>query len=261
MTQADRHVFRDRRRAESFGAAARLYDATRPSYPAELFAWLSEPGVGRALDVGCGTGQVSRRLIEAGWEAVGVEIDDRMAEVARNHGVGVEVARFETWESDQPFDLICSGQAWHWIEPDVGYRHAADLLRPGGRLAVFWNSYIYDDVTSGVLMETFGRHAPHIVVDSVSLGTSSPDHAALDAAAIRRSSAWFEPPEFLVFEHGRTVTVEEWLAEGRTHSPIALLDEAVRTRLFDELQPELTSLNDGWIEIGHETRVTAARRR
>ena len=261
MAEPDREVFRDRRRAESFGPSAELYDAARPTYPDELIEWLSESGPGVAADVGCGTGRVARLLADAGWRVVGVEVDERMADVARSHGIDVDVSSFERWEPEDRFDLIASGQAWHWIDPDVGYRRAAELLRPGGRLALFWNSYRYDIPTQAVLEETLDRHAPALLTDSVPFGTSSPDHAALDAEAMRRSSPWFEEPEFRSFAHGRMQSTDEWLADMRTHSPMAMLDPAVRVALLDDLRSSLAGLNGGHLHVEYETRATAARRR
>lgn len=260
MSDPTRDVFDDRERASSFGADARAYDATRPSYPAALVAWLTADGAGDAVDVGCGTGQVARLLQAAGWRVVGVEPDDRMAEVARGHGVTVEVSTFERWRPGRRVDLITSGQAWHWIDPAVGYDHAAHLLRPEGRLALFWTTYHYDERTRTVFDEIVGTVAPDLLEDSVPFGTSSPEHAALDAEAIVRTGA-FEDPMQQVFEHGRRLSVAQWLAEARTHSGIAGLPPNDREGLLMALERGLTRTGSGAVDVGHLTRVTSARRR
>lgn len=261
MSGPDRGVFKDRRRAESFGSEAQRYDAGRPSYPTALIDWLSRSGQGLAADVGCGTGQVARLLTDAGWRVVGVEIDERMAEVARSHGIVVQVSDFERWQPNEHFELITSGQAWHWIDPEVGYRRAAELLRPSGRLAVFWNSYRYERPVQDAIETVVGRHAPNLLADSVPFGTASPDHVALDGELVRRSSQWFHAPEVRSFPHGRTLDIDGWLTDMMTHSPIAMLSEDARARLLDELGSTLTELTGGSLRIDYETRVTAARRR
>lgn len=88
-------VHRERDRAEGFGELAAMYDQTRPSYPIELVNWLSRNGTGTAVDIGCGTGRVASLLVDAGWSVIGVEPNERMADIARDHGVRVVVAPFE----------------------------------------------------------------------------------------------------------------------------------------------------------------------
>jgi SAM-dependent methyltransferase len=63
-----------------------------------------------------------------------------MADFARRRGLEVEVAAFEAWDpAGRAFDAVVAGQTWHWVDPIAGAAKAAEVLRPGGRLAVFWN--------------------------------------------------------------------------------------------------------------------------
>lgn len=257
MAEPDRGLFRDRRRAESFGSVAELYDALRPSYPDDLIAWLGTNGRGSAADVGCGTGQVARLLVAAGWEVTGVEVDARMAAVARSHGIDVAVSRFEEWQPAERFDLIASGQAWHWIDPEEGYVHAAELLRPGGRLVLFWNSYRYDASTQDVIDGVLSRRAPGLLADSVPFGSTALDHVRLDAEMVRKSEQWFATPERRVFAHHRHQSVQEWLAEVRTHSPVAVLSDDIRAALLADLASSFAGIEGAGIHVSHESRVTS----
>ncbi|MBO0732462.1 MAG: class I SAM-dependent methyltransferase, partial [Acidimicrobiaceae bacterium] len=133
-------LHQDRQRACSFGADAERYDRFRPTYPPALIDHLVGSSPGRVLDVGCGTGIVARLLAHRGCRVLGVEPDERMAAVARRHGIEVEPGTFEAWDPQgRTFDLVTSGQAWHWVDPRLGASKASSVLNPGGRLAVFWN--------------------------------------------------------------------------------------------------------------------------
>src|SRR5215469_2345211 len=126
---------RQRQVAESFGADAGRYDRARPSYPAALVDRIVAASPGHdVLDVGCGTGIAARLLAAAGCRVLGVDPDDRMAAVARQAGLEVEVARFEDWNgAGREFDAVIAAQAWHWVDPVAGAANAARVLRPGGR--------------------------------------------------------------------------------------------------------------------------------
>ena len=80
-------LFEDRSRAESFGDIAEAYDRARPSYPPALFDDLLADGARTVLDVGCGTGIVAALLAARGCDVLGVEVDERMAQVARAKGI------------------------------------------------------------------------------------------------------------------------------------------------------------------------------
>jgi SAM-dependent methyltransferase len=259
-------LFNERSRAESFGAAAELYDRVRPSYPRELIDALlagtpQPPGAPRrVLDVGCGTGIVARLLAERGCDVLGVEIDERMAAVAHARGVAVEVAKFERWDpAGRLFELAVAGQAWHWIDPVAGAGKAASLLSPAGQLGLFWNLGAPPREVVALFDPIYARLAPGVEDYSVLLGRGrdTRGQAAIDGIA---ASGGFEEARVRSFGWTRSHATGEWLALLQTHSDHQALPAARRERLLAAIGEAIDSLG-GSFEMRYEAVLVTARRR
>jgi 2-polyprenyl-3-methyl-5-hydroxy-6-metoxy-1,4-benzoquinol methylase len=85
--------------AESFGSDPQRYDRARPRYPLAMVERIvaASPGTD-VLDVGVGTGIVAQQVQANGYRVLGVDVDARMAELARRRGIDVELAAFEAWD-------------------------------------------------------------------------------------------------------------------------------------------------------------------
>lgn len=251
-------------RAGSFGADPVRYDRARPSYSQEMIQFLLRDQPTMVLDVGCGTGISSGPFLDAGLLVWGVEHDPRMAAVARSHGVEVHVGRFEEWEpaSDSQFDLVISGQAWHWIDPVAGPMKAASLLGPGGRLAIFWVSYAHCEQVVEVFANVYGERAPTLLADSFPLG-GDPARSALLASSYSsslRDAGAFSMPEAMAFVGARSYTVESWLDELPTHSDHQLLPDDEREQLLEALRRELLQSVGPTFNVEMSTHLVTATR-
>lgn len=249
----------DRHRAESFGDDAEQYDRTRPSYPAELLDELVGPDVCRVLDVGCGTGIAARLFAARGCVVLGIEPDARMAAVARRHGIDVVVSSFEAWDPPaERFDLVISGQAWHWVDPAIGPAKAAAVLRPGARLAAFWNSYAHAPEDRAAFDEAYRRHAPDLVAGSVITGTFSWNDEVYVAPL--QASGRFEAIEQRRYPWSRAYRRDEWLDQLPTHSDHRTMNPETLKALLTDLGAAMDALG-GQIVVDHTTRLIAATRR
>lgn len=214
--------------AESFGADAGRYDRARPGYPGVLVERIvaASPGPD-VLDVGCGTGIAARQFQLAGCRVLGVDPDARMADLARQSGVEVEVAAFEAWDpAGRTFDAIIAAQAWHWVNPAAGAVKAAGALRPGGRLAVFWNAF----QPPRDLAEAFAGVQRQVMPDSPDFwGRPIVDTyltmCGQAADGIRQASAFGDPQQWR-FGWDRHYTRDEWLDQVPTMGPHTQLPPA-----------------------------------
>jgi SAM-dependent methyltransferase len=202
--------------AESFGQDAQRYDRTRPSYPTELVDRIIAASPGKdVLDVGCGTGIATRQFQAAGCTVLGVEPDERMAALARQAGFEVEVATFEAWEpAGRTFDAVVAGQAWHWVDPVAGAAVAADVLRPGGRIALFWNSFQPPADLAQAFAEVTRKVLPDSPASRAGQAGADPYGGIIDRAAGGIAQAGvFSATERWSFDWQRDYTRDEWLAQ------------------------------------------------
>jgi SAM-dependent methyltransferase len=158
-----------RRYGKVFDELAAEYDRYRPAYPGELIDQACQvAGIGRGdhvLEIGCGTGQLTRSLIVRGLRVTALEPGAKLIALARQNltGAAVEFVHDQFEEASLPrehFRAVFAASSFHWIDPEVGWQKVADVLVPGGTLA---------------LVQYFGLEEPR----------SKPDQEAVLAALAR----------------------------------------------------------------------------
>jgi SAM-dependent methyltransferase len=128
--------------AQSFDAAADVYERSRPGYPSESVDWLLEGVTGSVLDLGAGTGKLTRQLVGRVEEVIAVEPSDRMRERLSAGLPGVRALPGTAEHiplDDGSTELVLVAQAWHWMDPIAAAREIARVLRGSGRLGLVWN--------------------------------------------------------------------------------------------------------------------------
>jgi SAM-dependent methyltransferase len=135
--------------AATFNGVADGYDA-RPDYPDVIYTLLADrcgcgPG-SRVVEVGPATGLVTRRLVGLGAHVTAVEPGPALAQRLRERTAGAPVdVVVDTFEHaplpTDAFDLLVAATSFHWIDPAVGVAKAADVLRPGGWIALWWTVF------------------------------------------------------------------------------------------------------------------------
>jgi SAM-dependent methyltransferase len=122
------------------------YERARPSYPDEAVAWLADRlGIGpgsAVVDLGAGTGKLSRQIAALGAHVIAVEPLDGMRVELERALPDVEAVS-GTAEAipvpDASVDAITCGQAFHWFDTDPALREMWRVLRPGGGVGLIWN--------------------------------------------------------------------------------------------------------------------------
>lgn len=247
-----------------FGEDAALYDRARPGYPAELvddvLGYLGGAGDPqprwRALEVGAGTGKATAAFAVRAVAVVALEPDPAMAAVAVRNcaphaGVRVVESTFEAWPVEPgAFDLVFSGQAWHWVRPEDRVRRAAAHLRPGGAVALFWHrtAWAPGDPLRAALDECYRTHAPHLYAKGPGFPGLTPPALQRRAGDELAGSASFEDVVVRTHPWDATFGAAGFVDLLRTQSDHRLLDDGARRRLLGAVR-EIVA------ERGDEVRV------
>jgi hypothetical protein len=189
---------------------------------------------------------------------LGVEVDGRMAELAREKGIEVEVGRFEQWDPRaRRFDLVISAQAWHWVEPRTGIAAAAAVLPAGRRIGLFWNFGYPPAHVAERLGPIYAGLEPTLGKDSVALG----HHAGRVAMTVARltEARPFGCPEVATFPWRKAYATREWLEHLESHSDHHRLPAGRREALLEAIGEAIDGIG-GSFEMAYETVLVSARR-
>jgi SAM-dependent methyltransferase len=255
-----------RERSKLFDREAERYDRHRPTYPDALIDDVLGPkpeGLD-VLDVGCGTGIASRLLAKRGANVLGVEVAPRMAEIARSHGIDVEISAFEDWNpAGRSFDRVISAQAWHWLNLPVATAKAAAVLRAGGRLCLIWNAGYPSDDLADALDEVYATVLPsgaHTVFRGYAANRSTDARSGLDSelAAIAAAPAFDAPTEHW-FPWTKTYERAQWLEQLLSRSDHTALDPPVRDLLFEAIGTAIDDIGGSFVMNFETVLITAIR--
>lgn len=223
----------------AFGADVAGYAAGRVDYPDRLFEILTDrcglaPGAS-VLEIGPGTGQATRKLLDAGAvRVVAIEPDRDLAAYLGEWGedrLEVQNRPFDAEvTADHSFDLIVAATSFHWLEVEASLREVRRLLKSGGAFAMWWNVFHEpgEDRLFGALFEGLAR-PPSMLSDQ---------HYSLNAAAriADLAAAGLTGVEHVMLERNIEMTPASLRALFATFSAVRQLPLAQRKERLDAVE-------------------------
>jgi SAM-dependent methyltransferase len=273
-------------RASSFGGAATLYERYRPGPPVQAVDWVLPEPVGTVVDLGAGTGALTRLLVGRAEEVVAVEPDDRMRAVLAEAVPGVRpvAGRGEAIPlPDGSVDAVLASSSWHWMDTVPTLHEIARVLVPGGTVSAMWSG---PDPDSGLVAQAqallaggsdggsgdgagvgAGAGATRLGIDKESqaeLSAAMSDQNNLIQALEIPPGLPFDQPEHKVITWDVALNADELIGLLGTFSWVILMEDEARQRLFETarrvLRDALGVSGDATVDVGYRAEVFKARR-
>jgi SAM-dependent methyltransferase len=214
--------------AAGFGSAAEVYERARPSYPPEAVEWLLEQtGVGAGdtiVDLGAGTGKLTRLLVPSGARVIAVEPIPEMRGLI-DAAEAVDGTAEDIPLEDGSAALVTVAQAFHWFDLDRALPEIHRVLRPGGSLALVWNMRDLTDPVQRLVEDLLGRHRGRL-----------PAHFEGKWRAPFAASPLFGDPATAAFRIEQLFTVDDLVARVASTSFVAAMSEDERQPLLGQVR-------------------------
>jgi SAM-dependent methyltransferase len=257
----------------TFDQVPELYDHARPTYPPEVFADLSAlaelPAKARLVEIGCGTGQATLPLAERGFAIACVELGGQLAAFAQRKLAGfpsVQVinANFEDWQPlHAQFDAVVAFTAFHWIDTDLRYTKAADLLRERGKLAIVSTQHVLPLDGDPFFLEVQEDYDAVVPDDpKTKADADGPPHpdAVADLAEEIAASGRFRNIGTRRYLWDVTYTGDAYIAVLNTYSNHRAFTDEIRERLFSRIHQRIKTRPDGKVRKTYLATLNVAER-
>jgi SAM-dependent methyltransferase len=250
-------------RRRTFDEIADLYDRYRPSYPERLVddvvAFSGIHPDGRILEIGCGTGQLTRLFARRGFSIRCVELGANLARLAERNcaefgRVRIEVSSFEEWPAPAAeFDLVVAAQSFHHVDPAIGFAKSARALKSRAALALVTSVPQRDTSDAhAAVQEVYKRHAPSLA-EGAAAGRAAALEDQIDATGL------FDSAVVTRYQWSRTYDAQAYAGLMETQSDNRLLPAEQRAALLEGIGDVIVAFG-GAITVEYVTRLCLAKK-
>jgi ubiquinone/menaquinone biosynthesis C-methylase UbiE len=239
--------------SRAFELVAELYERARPEYPREAVGWIAERLELRegqtVLDLGAGTGKLARALAGTGARVVAVEPGEAMLAELKRAVPQVKALRGGAEDiplGDSTVDAVTVGQAFHWFRHDEAVPELHRVLKPGGGVALLWNSRDQDSPLQRTISELIAPFIPD--------GRA----AAGDSSRYLAESQLFGPVEERSFRFVQELDADGLVDRIGSTSFVAAASVEQRFELEGKLR-QLAAAAGGRVELAYVTDVYVTR--
>jgi SAM-dependent methyltransferase len=177
--------------------------------------------------------------------------------------VQVSVGNFEQYPlEEKAFDLVISATAFHWIDPEIGYRKAAEVLKPSGALALFWNKAVQTTQVSANYFQSIQKVYERVVPEMAKRfpGLPHPDAVPTPVKDDIDRSRLFGEVTVLKYRWETEYTAQAYVKLLNTYSDHIALEKDTRAELFDGIESLIETYFDDRIVKEHLTILYLAHR-
>jgi len=224
------------------------YDRQRPTYPNELFTDIIGYSLideeSNSLEIGIGTGQATRPILQAGCFVTAIELGDKLSEFVK-----IKFKKYKNFKAinadfmtlplkSNLYDLVYCATAFHWLPLEEGYVKVKEILKRGGTVALFWNHPFpnrKDDISNQVNRRVYNKYCPSDK-DIVEFGEKDCERRKRELEQFG-----FKDVKVKLYHRVRTLTSDSYIALLNTYSDHRALDVNIKDAFEAEMK---TSIND-----------------